>query len=568
MARQLIQLLLVILTALGILSFLGFNAILSDIEQNEDANQKHLLTDISTQINLSYELLDKLLIQKKQNYQALHQFARSQFRKTDGRPDLSVVQKILELKVGFPVDLYIINADLMVTDSTFAPDLGLNFKLPPFLDVQQFLDKARQTSQIMVGQPNMEFISKQFKIYTYSVLDDNRYLELGFIDSDINGYFQRLIGYLSDRDDARITLFIEYWNKILSPMSVTPESTTVDKLLLFKQLAISTKTDRQAFRHVTSTSIPYQTRTSDTQGRKLSHYYIKLPGLSNAIIDELAVRYLVKITFDDHKISMLKERFQLFLLLSVMLSVTGMLSLAFYIRRWLIGPINQILAAIEQKLPVSHPQLTGGAHEIRKIAVTFNDTLEHLKQSMSKLERQSTIDPLTGLDNRRKFTRSFDREVSRARRNCLTLALVMIDIDHFKNHNDRYGHQQGDELLSELARQMKSRFLRPSDHLCRMGGDEFSVLLIDIDPSTILSVFESLQQDWTRQYYENLPEINASDELPVSISIGIYVFDSSLAPTWGAAYQRADAALYTAKDKGRNRVVMVREDTPKPDDTL
>jgi diguanylate cyclase (GGDEF)-like protein len=567
MARKLLQLLLVILTSLGALSYLGFNLILSNIEQNEHANQKHLLTDITTQISLSYELLDKLLIQKKQGYQELHQFALSLILEAEGHPDLSALQKILEQEAGFPIDLYIIDANLMITDTTFATDLGLDFKLPPFLDVQKFLSKARQTNQIMVGQLTMEYVSKQFKIYTYSVLDGNRYLELGFIDSDINGFFQRLIHYLSGREDARITLFTEYWNKMLSPMTTTSVNSPEKKLALFKQNEVDTQSNQLAFRHTLNNTAPYHTRTSDAQGREMSSYYIQVPGLSNAFIDELSMRYLAKITFNDQKISVIKDRFQLFLFLSVLLSFTGILSLSFYIRYWFIRPINQILSAIKRKSSVNLPQLPSGSHEIKKIAVTYNNTLEHLKQSISELEQQSNMEPLTGLDNRRKFTRSFNLEVSRARRNHLTLALAMIDIDHFKEYNDRYGHQQGDLLLIELAQQMKSRFLRPSDHLCRMGGDEFSALLIDINPSTITSVFENLKQQWTHQHHKNALQANGVDALTVSISIGIYVFDSSLTPTWEAAYQRADRCLYTAKNKGRNMVVM-DEEPPELDVSL
>ncbi|MCK5648869.1 MAG: hypothetical protein KAI22_08330 [Gammaproteobacteria bacterium] len=206
MAKKLLQLLLFILTASGALSYLSFNVILSDIEQNEHANQKLLLNDISTQINLAYELLDKLLIQKQQSYRELHQFALSLILETGSHPDLSVLQKILEKESGFPVDVYLIDNDLTITDTTFLPDLGLDFKLSPFLDVQKFLSKARQTKQIIVGQPNMEHISKKFKIYTYSIFDDEHYLELGLIDPDINGYFQRLIRYITDRGDARISI--------------------------------------------------------------------------------------------------------------------------------------------------------------------------------------------------------------------------------------------------------------------------------------------------------------------------------------------------------------------------
>lgn len=350
-------------------------------------------------------------------------------------------------------------------------------------------------------------------------------------------------------------------------MTVKSVNSTEKKLALFKQNDANTEKDQLAFRHTLNNDAPYHTLTTDTQGRKINSYYIQVPGLSNELIDELEVRYLAKITFNDQKISAIKERFQLFLLFSFLLSITGMLFLTFFIRHWFIRPINQILSAIKLKSSVNLPQLPSGSHEIKKIAFTYNDTLDHLKQSMSELERQSTIDPLTGLDNRRKFTRSFDLEISRARRNHLTLALVMIDIDDFKEHNDCYGHQQGDLLLIELALQMKSRFLRPSDHLCRMGGDEFSVLLIDIDPSTIESVFKNLQQEWTNQYHKNAPHTNNANVPPVTISIGIYIFDSSLTPTWETAYQRADSSLYMAKGKGRNAIEVV-EDPPKPDISL
>jgi|GEM_PF-4704332 len=563
MARQLLQLLLVIVMALGVLSYLGFSAILSDIEQNQRANQKQLLADISTQINLAYELLDKLLSQKKQGYREIHQLARSLILEANHQPDLPMLQKIVEQEAGFPVDLYIIDADLTIADTTFTPDMGLDFKLPPFLDVQQFLGKARLTDQIMVGQPNMEFTRKKFKIYTYSVLGDDRYLELGLIDPDIDGYFQRLIRHLADRADARVALFYELWDEILVPMTQAPENDSARKLALFKQNEADTRQDQQAFHQAITSSRPYQTHTADDQGRKITSYYIKVPGLSESIVDQLKVHFLAKITFDDYNVSVIKGRFRLFLLLSVLLAITGMLYLAFHIRRQLIEPLDQIVAAIERKKRVNLPSLPGGSHEIRKIAATYNDTLEHLKQNMVELERLSTLDPLTGLDNRRKFTHSFDREISRAKRRPSTLALAMIDIDHFKAYNDRNGHQQGDQLLIGLARHMKNRFLRPSDHLCRMGGDEFSVLLIDIDPSTIASVFEGLRREWMRQYDGKTLQTAGADTLPLSISIGIYVFDSSLSPTWENAYQQADRALYTAKSKGRNQVAVV-EDAPKP----
>ena len=529
------------------------------MKQNEQSNQKLLLTDISTLVNLSYELIDKLLSQKEKDYKNLHQFTRSLVLESDKPIDVLELQLKLEQKSGFPIDLYIINENLIITDTTFPPDLGLDFKLPLFIDAQYFLNKARKTGQIMVSQPNMEYIKKQFKIYSYSVLDDNRYLELGFIDPDIDGYFYNLTHYFSNRSDAQITLFIEYWNKILVPMSIIPEKDTEQKLTQLKQVEINNQNDQQAFRHTINNPLPYKTHTIDMKGQKITSYYIEATGISNSSNDELSIRYLAKINFNNQKILLIKENFQLFLLISVLISIAAMFTLSFYMRHWLIEPINHILASIKNKVPVILTSLPNGTPEISKIAITYNNTLKHIKQGMLELERQSTTDPLTGLDNRKKFINSFNYEISRARRHQSSIALTMIDIDYLKKLNDRYGHQEGDLLLYELAQQMKSRFLRPSDHLCRMGGDEFSTLLVDIDPSTIVSVFEILQQKWIAQYYEKSSRTNGSDEYPISISVGIYVFHSSLSLSWEYAYQQADKALYTAKDNGRNQIIMIKD---------
>ncbi|MCK5648248.1 MAG: diguanylate cyclase [Gammaproteobacteria bacterium] len=541
------------------MSYISFNFILSDIEKNEQASQQYLLNDIRTQINLSFNLLDKLLAQKKRDYLQLHQLARTLILDANSISKLQAIQKILEKKADFPVELYIINADLKITETTFPPDLGLDFSASPFRDVKNYLKKVRQTGQIAVGQPNIEFISKKVKIYSMSVLDDNRYLELGFIDPDFNEYFKSLNDYISSREDAKISMFIEFWDKILIPMTFIPEKNTKNKITLAKQSALKTKSDQLAFNNVTSNDIPYQIHTTDAQGKKISSYYIQLEGFSGAFIKEYSTRYLAKIVFDEKKVLLIKEQFKRFLLFSLVLSISGILIFALYIRHWLIKPLNLVLSAIQNKSPVNIPQLLSGSHELKKIALTYNETLDHLNKSILELERQSTTDPLTGLDNRRKFAQLYEQEISRARRNHLFLALIMIDVDNFKEHNDLYGHHQGDQLLIDLARQMEKRFLRPSDHLCRMGGDEFSALLIDIDPSTIVSVFESLQQAWTLEYHNNIPRTIDTNDLKVSVSIGIYVFNSTLSPSWESAYQRADAALYKAKNRGRNLIEMVED---------
>ncbi len=560
MARKLLQLLLIILTASSILSYISFSHILSVIEKNEQENQKHLLVDIKTQINLSFKLLDNLLIHKRKDYKELHKLTQTLITQANDSYDLSSLQKIIEEKAGFPVELYIINADLKIIETTFLPDLGLDFSVYPFTNVKDYLIRVRQTKQIAIGQPNIEFISKQVKIYSMSILDNEHYLELAFIDPDINEYFKNLNDYITNRNDAQISIFVEFWDKILMPMTFIPEKNTNNKIAQFKQREINTKNDQLAFEYVTREGLHYQKSTQDTHGNNINSYYIQLAGLSSAFIKKYSNRYLAKIVFDGKKTLQIRKQFQQFLFLSSIVSIVGILFFALYIRHWLIKPINLILSSIQNQLPVKPQQLSSTSNEIKAIASTYNETLEHLHSSMSELKQQANIDSLTGLNNRRKFTQSFDQEILRARRYHFSIALIMIDIDNFKEHNDLYGHQQGDQLLINLAQQMKKTFLRPTDHLCRMGGDELSALLIDIEPSKVVLMFEDFQQKWNVQYHKNF--VTDNDKLiPViaSLSIGIYIFSSKLSPSWENAYKRADAALYTAKNQGRN-LIEINED--------
>ncbi len=560
MAQKLLQLLLIILIASTVLSYVSFNFILSNIEKNEQANEKYLLNDIRSQINLSFKLLDKLLVQKKQDYLKLHKFAQTYLLQNSHLPDFPRLQAILEKKSGFPVELYIINDDLKIIETSFPPDLGLDFSASPFKNIKSYLHKIKQTRQTMVGQPNIEFISKKIKIYSVSMLDDNRYLELAFIDPDINDYFKKLIDYTSRREDAKISLFIEFWNNILMPMDFIPEKITDKKIALFQKFRQKTRIDQQAFKHASSEGSPYQIQTTDSQDRNITSYYLQLAGLSHPYIKQYSSRYLAKVVFDHKKVLLIKKQFKLFLLFSLALTISGIVIFALYIRHWLITPLNLVLSAIQKKSPVDIKKPLTESPEIKKIAVSYNETLQHLRKSMDELERQSTRDPLTGIDNRRKFIQSFKQELLRARRHQTVLALAMIDLDNFKKYNDIHGHQQGDRLLIDFSRQLKKRFLRPSDHQCRMGGDEFSVLLIDIEPSTIKSTFKDLQQSWDTHFQSNLVNNKGEAEIAVTLSIGIYTFSSQHPEqNWKKAYHQADTALYRAKNKGRNRVEIIED---------
>jgi diguanylate cyclase (GGDEF)-like protein len=165
--------------------------------------------------------------------------------------------------------------------------------------------------------------------------------------------------------------------------------------------------------------------------------------------------------------------------------------------------------------------------------------------ALAQLRNRTHEDPLTGALNRRGFDEALRREVDRARRNRRELSLIMIDVDRFKEINDRCGHPAGDEVLIRLAARIQ-RTLRRSDFLCRVGGDELAVLLPEVAADVAHAVAERIAQACA--------DITAGEaQLPVTMSMGV----SGLSLAVGSPsdlVRRSDEALYAAKRGGRARV--------------
>ncbi len=174
-----------------------------------------------------------------------------------------------------------------------------------------------------------------------------------------------------------------------------------------------------------------------------------------------------------------------------------------------------------------------------------------LREQAFKLKMLSSIDPLTGLANRRSLDAVLDKEFRRASRGKLWLGLIMIDIDVFKPFNDNYGHPAGDRCLVQVAGAMQQFLNRPHDLVARYGGEEFVAVLPETDLHGAVAVARRL-----RLAVESLriPHSQSSHGGVVTVSQGV----SAMLPTVGGNFEslitQADMALYEAKRSGRNRV--------------
>ena len=205
-----------------------------------------------------------------------------------------------------------------------------------------------------------------------------------------------------------------------------------------------------------------------------------------------------------------------------------------------------------------HAEATEQA-QLREIISAANRDLEEkvrlrtleLEAANRKLEDLSSTDALTGLANRRRFDTVWELEWQRALRQGFALAVAMIDVDHFKDYNDHYGHQAGDDCLRRLAQVLAAASQRSGELAARYGGEEFVIVLPAVNAEDAMASAERI-----RSAVQALNIVNAVD-IPagmLTVSIGVACRVPTAHDSPASLLRAADAALYEAKHQGRNRV--------------
>ena len=247
------------------------------------------------------------------------------------------------------------------------------------------------------------------------------------------------------------------------------------------------------------------------------------------------------------------------LVVSLLLVIVG--SIAYALGVLIVRPLDRLSTGAAKvasgDLSVGLP-VTGGG-EVGYVTQVFNDMVnklrsgrealdeasEELRTQNLELERLSVTDGLTDLTNRRRAMEIFTEEIERAERQDHTLGVLMMDVDHFKNYNDTYGHVEGDAVLRGVAKSVKQA-TRGIDTPARYGGEEFMVLLPECDVQGALEAAERIRHRLSEE------EFHGGN---VTMSIGVAAYPEH-GGTPDALIRAADAALYHAKEKGRDRVAL------------
>ena len=229
------------------------------------------------------------------------------------------------------------------------------------------------------------------------------------------------------------------------------------------------------------------------------------------------------------------EHILTFLLIGIMMGIV------FFTRILVFNPLRNCVELIrkEEEIPLS------GAYEVRFLAKNYNLMYYTTKETENKLNYDANHDPMTGLFNRRGydfFLNNVDMETS---------ALLIIDLDHFKDVNDHYGHDVGDKVIKKAANILLASF-RTQDYVCRLGGDEFAVIMIRSDPS-----MKDLVSRKVELILRKLNDTSGDESIPaISCSVGCAFGRVGLKAQ--ELFKRADSALYESKENGRGIVSFYR----------
>ncbi len=212
------------------------------------------------------------------------------------------------------------------------------------------------------------------------------------------------------------------------------------------------------------------------------------------------------------------------------------------------------LKALAMRLLSETRQMEQNNRALEERLKSSRSDIAHLKRDLDDVRRESMLDPLTKIFNRKCFDQGLEDAIKDAERNKEPLSLLLLDIDHFKQFNDNFGHQTGDQVLRLVAMTLKSN-VKGRDMAARYGGEEFGAILPHTDLKGAVGLAEALRQ--AIQAKELLKRSTNEKLGRITASVGISTFrpgDNAV-----SLIERADSCLYAAKGLGRNRVVHERD---------
>ena len=497
-----VLLILILVAAAGFASFSGERDV-----KNRALLKENAIEIARLEVQNQFLLFEKENVARSAKYETLHRALQDVFLSNLDLP-LNELRDQYAKKTGYPIDLFLISSDYVIYDSTFAPDINLDFKLPYFPDAQASLQKASRVDYPIVGLPTQEVSSGLYKIYSLSRLPNGEFLQIGFKDPAIGQSIRQVKLILESIPNVEtVDLFVSHsGNQYLAPFSlpVLSKRESLSKEELLAQV---------------------EARLADDKAQ-----FAKLDSLD--LVEQLDDSNAINILFFDLGTFDLTETFQYRYLAKVGIAYPG------------AGWLDR-----NEKLDLSKvPRLT---YEARDLMTTYNHYFDRNLELEEGLRQSAVTDPLTRLFNRSVLPSVHEKLLKIARRNGHNIAALYVDLDYFKQYNDEYGHEAGDQALEKLADIIRQVFQRPADTAVRLGGEEFLIYFEAKDFDNARHMAEQLRETL---YDQNISHSASSSEGRLTLSAGLVAIEASTEMGIEKMIGQADEQLYLAKQQGRNRV--------------
>lgn len=409
--------------------------------------------------------------------------------------------------------------------NNYSPPAGYNAVERPWY--QAALETHPETSK---GVPYQEVLSEEWLVSLSQTLvsDDDQLLGVVAIDASIDAVIQALA--LQDRDYPTAYSFV------LDQQGRT---------LIHNNPALHGSFHKAAFENLPSPAIQSGNFTYNDAGTQSIAHFNRVEDLGWIIVTGV------------HRADVLKPiKVRIFSSLAIIIAAALVATwlASFLLSRNIINPLIQLQkrledivagssqASADQQLPNNElGRIAESIESLTKDALYQKNLALEAKNSL--LNHLSKTDQLTGIANRRKIQEALEQEVERFLRDQLPFSIVLFDIDHFKKINDHHGHDTGDQVLAELARQIKSR-IRRRDVFGRWGGEEFILLFPETSHAEASQIAEQLRSQIAQQTF--------TKNLHVTLSCGVSEFQGDL--SLQEVLIEVDKKMYQAKEQGRNRV--------------
>lgn len=284
------------------------------------------------------------------------------------------------------------------------------------------------------------------------------------------------------------------------------------------------------------------------------------PLLVSCLIACLDHLNIIALNISSHYLLMLGVILETFLLaLMLALSVNHQRQQLFRAQKKALRKERDMRAVQDEVLAQQNNAQEELEYSVQERTLELEIALRELSEINRELEEKNTLDALTGIRNRRYFDKKYLAEVRRSRRERTELVVAMIDIDHFKRVNDEHGHLVGDDCIKFVAERLKKSLKRPSDDVCRYGGEEFAVIMPSTDLTGARDLLEQLRAE-----IQNNPVYSAGVAIDLTVSIGVASATMDPQQSEDTLIGFADQLLYQAKNNGRNCIIAKHLDNTAP----